>query len=199
MALTSRIITNKTPIFAVVLLVALLGSVWAVVELAPNRTIGPLAPVDANELAESRTPCHFTVPSQDAATMPDPTFCSDTADEIFAYFEPLANGEQVESHTATVARRIGDYVEHGCAEAIHQGDWHVTAQILGVGLIHDVLRPQADIYDASVVWDARAETLVQTAATTFEIREPWAMCDAALRLDQTQALSSLRSTCLRAL
>ena len=200
MALTTKLITANTAAAAIALLVTLGATIWAVIEFAPERSIPSVEP-DAADIVWQGTAPHAQpdlvfAPSEHPA---DPAQCASIAREVTARFEVLAAGVDVEVHTHRIASLVNDYIGVQCPHAIHQGDWHITAQILSVGVIYEALRPQSEIYVSQVHWDPRAEALVQTAATTFDVTSPRRMCDEALNQDgEPNALTGLRPACMSA-
>ena len=104
-----------------------------------------------------------------------------------ADFEALTAAEDVEYTTRQMAARVDEYIDANCPNAIHSGDWHVTAQILGVGLVSDAIEPQANIYEPAVVWPQQASELTETATSTFDVLAVSTMCAEALRQTELEA------------
>ena len=182
MALTQKIVTSNTALAAVALLAVLFGTSWAIVEFTPGRTLPELDPItraDDSELRSTAVRTALDVPFSPDERPDDPSLCAQIA-------EQLAVNYALELDTAAL---VTGYIDARCPNAIHQGDWDLTAQILGVGLIHEAVGKQSD---------PRAAALVPVAISTFDVLSPSAMCHAALGQDQPGALRfpSLVARCL---
>lgn len=164
------------------MLAGLLAAVWAIVELAPERdglSEDQLSPIHATH--------RVSAPMQKAPAFAvterprDARLCAWTADQIFNHFEPLSDGVNVAFHARGVEGLLEAYLDLQCPAAIHEGEWHSTAQVLGVGLVYRVLAGQAAIYDSEVVLDERAEVLVPLAVHSYDILAPTRICEQAVR------------------
>lgn len=182
MAVSHRIITTNTVLSAALLLALFAATFVGFVELAPERDLGEVSVAPALTVGVEPPGRVERAPRVFGLEPPaDPALCQLTADQVLRHFEPLSRGERVELHTAGIAGLVGAYIDMRCANAIHEGDWDVTAQILGVGVIYEVLRPQAEVYVPTLTWDPRAEALVPAATSTFDVLSPSTMCAEALR------------------
>ncbi len=206
MALTPKIVATNTPLAVVVLVTALFGSIWAIVEFAPGRAFLSADDLAVTMAAPAPQPSTAPRTHPEVAFSPDvrpesPALCTWLAAQTIKHFEPLADGVDVVAHSAEIADLVTVYLDVNCPAAIHEGDWHVTAQILGVGMIHDVVRPQAAIYDDSIEWDPRAAHLVPVATSTFNVLAPLTMCEEALHQrflpeGHTNAMTPLVERCV---
>ncbi len=187
MALTPRIVTRHTRLFGVLLFLAVVGAVWTVAELAPQRVVpeeldAVPSPVLDHEPAPYRVPEHLAFqPSEDRG---EDRLCRWTADQVWLHFDQLAEPAKVEVHTREVAELMEAYIDLGCPARVHRGDWHVNAEVLGVGLVHETLQPQAEILEPAVQFDSRADQLIPAATNTFEVLAPTRMCKQAVRHHQ---------------
>lgn len=205
MALTPRIVTRRTRLFGALLFTALLATVWAVAEFAPQWVLPEqldAAPtvLEDHQPAPYRTPDHLAF--QPAEDRGEDRLCAWTARQVWLHFDRLAAAEQVAMHTREVADLVEAYIDLGCPARVHRGDWHVNAEVLGVGLVYETLEPQATVYDPNVTFDPRAAQLVPTAAGTFEVLAPSRMCKEALQGNVTSSMResapALYDRCLRA-
>lgn len=207
MALSPRLITDNTPVAAVVLLAILAATGWAIVEFAPQRDALEVAerPAFDQQPYEARAAHHaLDVVFHPEERPTDPALCDWTAEQVFHHFRPLVNGERVSFHTRGISGLVGAYIDLGCPAAIHEGDWEKTAQILGVGMVYETLKPQAQVYAPGVQWDERADGLVPTATRTYEVLSPHKTCSLALHQDEldphraADEFTPLMRSCLRA-
>ena len=206
MAITPKLITRNTVVAAIACVAVLLTSIWAFIEFAPERDdewtrLEQQAPVVYDKSAPHRD---LDVPFRPDEVPEDPRVCAFVSANVLDRFEELAAGDRVVFHTRGIAGLVGGYIDLGCPAAIHEGDWHTTAQILRVALVYEALRPQAEIYDAEVEWDPRAEHLLVVATSTYDVLAPSRMCKEALGVDAVDADSvaspaeGLYATCMKA-
>lgn len=183
MALTPRIVTERTRLFGALLFIAVVASVWIVAELAPQRIVPdefdtvPAPPPD-NTPAPYVTPDHLAF--QPAEDPKEDELCGWTADQVWLHFDQLAMAKDVKPHTREVAELTEAYIDLGCPARVHRGDWHVNAEVLGVGLVYETLRGQARVYDPELTFDERADDLIPAAVFTFEVLAPTRMCKEAV-------------------
>lgn len=202
MAMGPKIITTSTPLAAATMLGLLAAAVYVVAEFAPGANL-----VQPAEIVVDRAPTpppstaprtQLDVPFSPDAAPASPVLCADVADRIFEMFAALTEGDRVDARTRMIASDVRTYLWYNCPNAIHNGDWHTTAEILGVGLIYEALEPQSEVYAPTVRWDPRAVHLVDVAIGTFHVRSPAALCDAALRQTELgdNAFTPLVDDCL---
>ncbi len=180
MAVTPKLLTERTAIFAAVLVGLLLASAWAVVELLPDR---PLVLPEEIELEPTPPPRLSTAPHAELDTPfhpgahpDDPRRCAELRDAVVATWLDSKDA-------AAVASLIDDYMSENCPSAVHQGDWRINAQILGVGTVFEAARGEMP---AGAEPD-RATHLQAVAASTFAVINPESMCFDAFDYDPAEA------------
>lgn len=192
MAMTPKIITSNTALAAVTMLALLAAFVWGVVEFAPGHTLVQPANLTLSAQSPPREPSAPAatpdVPFSPDERPEDPARCAVIADRVVRTYGAGvgADNEELEALAAETAVLVNEYLDARCPTAIHEGHWHTTAQILGVGIVHDVMRSSSPrLASGPLEWDPRAASLVEVAVSTFRVISPSALCEEALLQHQT--------------
>lgn len=192
MALSPRIVTRNTPLLAIVLAATILGFAWFAAELVPSRDVtSGFTPTQMRSMNVD--------PVQSAASSfapsdirPDARLCGWTADQVHRHFEAMT-ADNVEMRARAISGLTEAYLDLECPSRIHDGDWYMNAEILGVGLAVESLQGQPWFEELGVRFDERASELVPAATTTFEILAPRQMCIDAARGNPALAVECLEA------
>jgi len=193
MAISSRIVTRHTPLFAVILVGVIVVTAWLVAELAPRRIVPQeLGPVAIAGSTIARVPTRAGANFEPAEPRPDDRLCGWTADQIHRHFRAIT-APSVELRARAIAGLTEAYLDLHCPSRIHDGNWSLNAEILGVGLVVESLQEQTWFAELEVRLDPRAAELVPTGTTTFEILAPRRMCVEAARGDAALSIECLEA------
>ena len=138
------------------------------------------APIDPGVLQLHQPPPAMEFPP--TAVRPSDRLCGWTADRVFEHHRALTRSTR-ELHVSAIVGLTDAYLQMHCPNRIHDGDWHITAEILGMGLVRDQIASQPWLGEYSLRFDPASADLVPTAALTFEILAPHRMCHDAARGD----------------
>lgn len=195
MALSTRIVTRHTTLFAALIAAALLGAIWIVAAVSPDESAPfdayhSAVPVERAVLQIHEPPPAMAFPPN--SVRPSDRLCGWTADRLFEHHRALTRSTR-ELHARAIVGLTDAYLQMRCPSRIHDGDWYITAEILGVGLVRDQLVAQPWLPELSLRFDPASADLVPAAAVTFEILAPHRMCRDAARANRILAARCLES------